>query len=181
MLNKPASGNYGITIYYMIVKRQFIRLTVVFLLIIIFPECWAQTVDFRLRDLDNRERTFSELKGENLTVIDFWATWCRPCLRAIPELNNIYEKYKGKGVGIIGINCDGPRSVSKVIPLSRSLQIQYPVLMDMDATVMKRLNLSAFPTLVLAGGSGEILWIHEGFVPGDEELIREQIEKYLIR
>lgn len=51
----------------------------------------------------------------------------------------------------------------------------------MDATVMKRLNLSAFPTLVLAGNNGEILWIHEGFVPGDEELIKEQIEKHLTR
>lgn len=68
-----------------------------------------------------------------------------------------------------------------MIPLSRSLQIQYPVLRDMDATVMKRLNLSAFPTLVLAGNNGEILWIHEGFVPGDEELIKEQIEKHLTR
>ncbi len=155
--------------------------TVILLLAITFAGWGQQQVDFRLRDLDNKERTFSELKGENLTIVDFWATWCRPCLRAIPELNMIYDIYTDKGVGIIGINCDGPRSASKVIPLSRSLQIQYPVLRDMDATVMKRLNLSAFPTLVLAGSRGEVLWIHEGFVPGDEELIKEKIDKYLSR
>ncbi len=157
------------------------RLAFITLLIAISFTGWAQELNFSLRDLENRERTFAGLKGENLTIIDFWATWCRPCLRAIPELNAIYDHYRDRGVNVIGINCDGPRSASKVIPLSRSLQISYPVLRDMDASVMKRLNLSAFPTLVLAGSNGEILWIHEGFVAGDEEVIKEQIEKHLAR
>ncbi|MFO7922279.1 MAG: TlpA disulfide reductase family protein [Bacteroidales bacterium] len=158
------------------------RLTILMLVVLVTVATdisTGQKINFSLYDLENRQRSFAELKGEKLTVIDFWATWCRPCLRAVPELNDIYDTYREKGVSVIGINCDGPRSVSKVIPLSRSLQIRYHILKDMNADVMKRLNLSAFPTLLIADDDGSILWVHEGFIPGDEVIIKQQIEKYL--
>lgn len=140
----------------------------------------AQTLkNFNLKDTQNTNRSYDELKGEKLTVIDFWATWCKPCLKAIPELNAIFNKYKDKGVSFIGINCDGPRSVAKVGPMSKSLQIEYPVLLDIDATVKTQLNLSAFPTLIIVNSKGKIVWIHEGFVSGDEKEIIAQIEKYI--
>jgi thiol-disulfide isomerase/thioredoxin len=140
----------------------------------------AQTLNnFHLKDVENTTRSYSELKGEKLTIIDFWASWCEPCIKSIPELNKIYELYKSKGAQMIGINCDGPRNVSKVAPLIKSLQIKYPVLMDINAEVMNNLNLSAFPTLILVNGVGKIVWIHEGFVSGDSESIINEIEKNL--
>jgi thiol-disulfide isomerase/thioredoxin len=134
--------------------------------------------NFNLKDTQNTNQTFEKLKGEKLTVIDFWATWCKPCLKAIPELNTIYNQYKDKGVSFIGINGDGPRSVAKVGPLSKSLQIKYPVLLDIDSTVKTQLNISAFPTLIIVDSKGKIVWIHEGFVTGDEKEIVAQIEKF---
>jgi len=139
----------------------------------------AQVVDFELKDLKNNIRNYSELKGEKLTLIDFWATWCKPCKKAIPELNSIYNAYKEKGVEIIGVNCDGPRSISKVIPLSRSLNIQYPVLIDIDTALKNELNIFQFPTLIMVNPSGEIIWIHEGFVSGDAAVIRKELDKQL--
>ena len=140
----------------------------------------AQTVnDFEFKDIENNTRTYNELKGEKLTLIDFWATWCGPCNKAIPELNKIYDSYKHKGVEIIGINCDGPRSVSKVGPLSKSLQIQYPILIDINSELKTELNIMGLPTLIIVNSKGKIVWIHEGFVSGDEEIIISEIEKYL--
>jgi thiol-disulfide isomerase/thioredoxin len=140
----------------------------------------AQTVnDFEFKDIENNTRTYNELKGEKLTLIDFWATWCGPCNKAIPELNKIYGSYKNKGVEIIGINCDGPRSVSKVGPLSKSLQIQYPILIDINSELKTELNIIGLPTLIIVNSKGRIVWIHEGFVSGEEEIIRSEIEKYL--
>jgi len=140
----------------------------------------AQNVsNFEYKDLENNTRSYNELKGEKLTLIDFWATWCKPCNKAIPELNKIYELYKNKGVEIIGINCDGPRSVSKVAPLSKSLQIQYPVLIDINSELKTELNILAFPTLIIVNSKGKIVWIHEGFVSGDTEIIISEIEKQL--
>lgn len=140
----------------------------------------AQTVsDFQLKDTENTTQNYLELKGEKLTLIDFWTTWCKPCNKAIPELNKIYNSYKDKGVAIIGISCDGPRSIAKVAPLSKSLQIQYPILLDIDSEIKNRLNLMAFPTLILVNSKGKIIWIHEGFVSGDTELIINELERNL--
>jgi len=145
-----------------------------------FVDVNSQTVrNFQLKDIENSTQSFDRLKGEKLTLIDFWASWCKPCMKAIPELNKIYEMYTDKGIQVIGINCDGPRSVSKVAPLSKSLQIKYPVLLDLDSKVMNDLNLMAFPTLILVNTEGKILWIHEGYVSGDAEIIIAEIEKNL--
>jgi len=140
----------------------------------------AQMVsNFAFKDLENTNRTYNDLKGEKLTLLDFWATWCKPCTKAIPELNKIHQEYGPKGVEIIGINCDGPRSISKVIPMSKSLNIQYPILLDINSDLKMELNIITFPTLVIVNSAGKIIWIHEGYVPGDEQLIRDQIEKLL--
>jgi len=140
----------------------------------------AQTVqNFQLKNLENQTNSFSELRGEKLTLIDFWASWCKPCLKAIPELNKIYAEYESRGVKIIGINCDGPRSMAKVAPLSQSLQIKYPVLLDINSEVMNNLGLQAFPTLILVNFEGKIIWTHEGYVTGDLEIIISEIEKNL--
>lgn len=156
--------------------------TLVMITLLFFPYTvtYAQNVrNFQLRDLGNVQRSFEELKGERLTLIDFWASWCGPCLKSIPELNSIYEIYKDQGVEIIGINCDGPRSISKVAPMVRSMKIQYPVLMDINSDVKNELNLMAFPTLIIVDPDGKILWVHEGFVTGDTEVIMAEINKHL--
>lgn len=140
----------------------------------------AQNVqNFVLKDIENNNRSFNELKGEKLTLIDFWATWCKPCTKAIPELNRIYDELKLQGVEIIGINCDGPRSVSKVGPFSKSMNIKYPVLIDINSEIKTALNVIAFPTLLLVDSKGKIIWIHEGFVSGDTETIIDEIKKHL--
>ncbi len=140
----------------------------------------AQTVThFEFKDIENNTRTYNELKGEKLTLIDFWATWCGPCNKAIPELNKIYTLYKDKGVEIIGINCDGPRSVSKVGPLSKALQIQYPILIDINSELKTELNIMGLPTLTIVNSKGKIVWIHEGFISGDTQIIISEIEKHL--
>lgn len=140
----------------------------------------AQSVpDFEFQDLANEYRSFEELRGQQATLIDFWTTWCRPCKKAIPELNKIYDEYKEQGVEIIGINCDGPRTISKVGPVSNALQIKYPVLLDINTDLMNTLSLTTFPSLILVDGSGKIQYVHEGFVSGDELEIKEELEKVL--
>lgn len=140
----------------------------------------AQTVrNFELKDLENNYRSFKDLKGENLTLLDFWATWCSPCKKAIPELNKIYNTYKDRGVEIIGINGDGPRSISKVAPFAKALQIKYPVLVDMSSELKSELNLVSFPSLIIVNSNDKVVWVHEGYTSGDDEIIKAAIEKHL--
>jgi len=139
----------------------------------------AQEPVFRLKNIDNQWVQYSDLKGEELTLLDFWATWCQPCLRSIPELNRLYTEFAPLGVSFVGISIDGPRNQSKLKPFVNSLGVEYFILRDVNSEFMSEMNISSVPTLVLLDRKGSVVWIHEGFRPGDEELIREEIQKHL--
>ena len=135
--------------------------------------------DFSLDNLDNELVSLSEIKGASLTIIDFWATWCKPCTKAMPKLNDLYHEYKDQGLSIIGISCDGPRSISKVGAVANSLNIDYPILKDIDCEIMNTYQYQAFPTLILLNADNEVVYVHEGFGNGDEQEIKEAVEEHL--
>ncbi len=139
----------------------------------------AQEPYFRLKDLSNHWQEYSDLKGNSLTVIDFWATWCQPCVRSIPYLNEMASDFTDSGINFIGVSIDGPRNQSKIAPFTRSLGVSYPILRDINSELMSELGVTAVPTLLIYNAEGEMIHIHEGFRPGDERLIRETIESFL--
>ncbi len=135
--------------------------------------------DFRLKDLDNKAVHYSQLKGEKLTIIDFWATWCKPCSRAIPKLIEIYERYNKQGVQLIGISVDSPRNLSKVKPFVHSKHITYPILLDINSQVMTDFKIKLLPTILFVDSDDEIIYLHQGYRPGDEKVLEEEIQKFL--
>jgi thiol-disulfide isomerase/thioredoxin len=137
--------------------------------------------DFTLKDLNNKRVSFSEVKGEKLTMIDFWATWCKPCARAIPELIILYEAYKDSGIQVIGISVDSPRNQAKVRPFVNSKGITYPILLDSNSELMSELQVSVLPTLLIIDDQDEIVFIHRGYRPGDEIILKKEIDKWLIK
>ena len=135
--------------------------------------------DFTLDNLDNEQVSLSEIKGDKLTIIDFWATWCKPCTKAMPKLNDIYTQYKDQGLAMIGISCDGPRSISRVSAVANNLNIDYHILKDIDCEVMNTYQYQAFPTLIMLNAENEVVYVHEGFSSGDEKEIQAVIEEHL--
>ena len=147
-----------------------------FLLIVFAQADINQSVyNFKLKNLDNRTVSYQDLKGENLTVIDFWATWCKPCLKSMPKLVEMNDEFKEQGVKFIGVSVDGPRNLNKVKPFAKSLGINYPVLLDTDNSVMGRLSVRAVPTLLVVNSEDESVYFHEGYGPGEDKVIREEI------
>jgi len=69
------------------------------------PTASPSNLDFDFVDFNGKARTFSEFRGK-FVLLDFWATWCKPCLADIPHLRELYEKYKGKGFEIIGMDSE---------------------------------------------------------------------------
>lgn len=135
--------------------------------------------NFRLKNLDNRTVSYKDIKGETFTVIDFWATWCKPCIKSIPKLVEISDEFKSEGVNFVGISIDGPRNLAKVKPFARSLGVNYPILLDTNSEVMAKLGVQAIPTLLIINKDDEIVYFHEGYKPGEEIAIREEILKLL--
>ncbi len=141
---------------------------------------FGQVFDTELSDINGKSTSLNELKGEKLTVLDFWATWCKPCVRSIPELVKLSDEFHEKGVRFIGVNEDSPRNFSKVKPFATSLGITYPVLLDTDQELLTDLLIDSFPTLVILGSKGKVLFTHVGYSDGDENIIKEKIEKLLL-
>jgi peroxiredoxin len=143
----------------------------------VYPQ--GKVYDFSLKDTENKTVSLSEISGKSLTVIDFWATWCQPCIRSMPRMVELSEAYKDQGVGFIGISVDSPRNLSKVKPFARSMGIRYPILLDSNGELMGELNVTAVPTLFIIDVDYRILYMHEGFNAGDEVIIQEEIDKHL--
>lgn len=156
------------------------RITLTLGILLAFNSVYSQDIDFYLPDVNNEEQSFSDLKGNKLTVIDFWATWCKPCGQLLPKLNDIYQKYSGD-INIIAVSIDGPRSMIKVKPFVSSLGIDFPVLLDPDQELSGELNINSIPALVMVNDKNEIVWSHEGYSLGDERKIEEKIELYLTK
>lgn len=139
----------------------------------------GQVFDMELSDINGESTSINTLKGEKLTVLDFWATWCKPCVRSIPELVKLSDEFQSKGVRFIGVNEDSPRNISKVKPFATSLGITYPVLLDTNQELLADLLIDSFPTLVVLDSKGKVIYTHVGYSDGDENIIKEQIEKLL--
>ena len=146
---------------------------------LLFLNLNAFALDFELENVDQEFVSYSQIKGEKATVLDFWATYCGPCVRSIPELVKLQADFKNKGVQIIGINVDGPRNQSKVKPFIESFDVNYPVLLDLNREVMGLFNVNAMPSLLILNAEDDVVFSHEGFRAGDEIEIREQLEKLI--
>ena len=105
----------------------------------------AQLPSIYLENTDNQNVLISDIRGEKLTIVDFWATWCKPCLIAIPELVNIQKEFESEGVQLIGINIDSPRNKSKIKPFANARGLNYPVLLDENQEMMAEMNVVLVP------------------------------------
>jgi peroxiredoxin len=97
----------------------------------------------------------------------------------MPKLNTLYEELADEGLEVIGISCDGPRSVGLVDPVINSMSITYPILKDIDCELKHAHGYQAYPTLIILDNQGEITFVHEGFRSGDEKEIEEHIRTML--
>jgi cytochrome c biogenesis protein CcmG, thiol:disulfide interchange protein DsbE len=136
-------------------------------------------VDFKLPDLKNKQVRFSEFLNKGPILLDFWATWCKPCAKAFPKLNGLYKKYHQQGLEIVGINEDGPRSQAKVKPFVRSFKIKFPILIDGNNEVMRRLQVQSLPTTILIAPDGTIIQRYVGYHADEMKDLEKQILKLL--
>ncbi|UCE17148.1 MAG: redoxin domain-containing protein [Gemmatimonadota bacterium] len=163
------------------------RKTVLFLLSLLLLGCVSASYgdtekapDFNLLTIEGEKVKLKDLLGKGPILIDFWATWCKPCIKYLPKLQDLYKEYGEKGFMVLAINEDGPRNLSKVKPFVNSLGLQFPILLDKNSQVLRRFRGFGIPISVLVNPEGEIVRVHRGYRPGDEKMWVEEIEKHLI-
>ena len=110
--------------------------------------------DFEGKDMDGQPLSVGKFKGK-VVLVDFWATWCGPCVGEIPNMTKAYEKYHDKGFEIIGISLDRDRN-----QLDRFLQerkLKWPQHFDEEGMLATRYGINAIPATYLIGKDGKIL------------------------
>ena len=126
--------------------------------------------------LDGSSATIHELVEDGPLMIDFWATWCVPCKKVMKFLDQYHQEFEDEGFKVLMINTDTPRSIGKVKSYVRSQDYKFIVGMDPNKMISKKLNGMVMPTLILVDKGGEIKWRHQGYIPGEEVEIKNQIE-----
>jgi cytochrome c biogenesis protein CcmG, thiol:disulfide interchange protein DsbE len=139
----------------------------------------ADVKDFSLRDLDGELVKLSDYLGKGPVILDFWSTWCKPCVKVLPKIQEMYDEYSENGLVVLGINQDGPRSLSKVAPFSNLLGLTFPVLLDKDQEVVRKYQVSGFPTTILLDKEGNVVETIRGYRPGDEARLKEKVAELL--
>jgi len=135
--------------------------------------------EFTLTDLDGKRVRLSDLLKRGPVVLDFWATWCKPCIKSFPELEKIYQKYKDKGLTVVGINEDGPRNQKNVKPFVKKLGVTFPILFDRKNELMRKMKVQALPTTFLVARDGSIVDMHVGFSSSGIKKLDAQIAALL--
>lgn len=133
----------------------------------------ATAPDFKLTTLDGKTVELSQLRGKPV-FIDFWATWCGPCRRALPHTQKLFEKY-GKEAHILTINLkEDAKTVRKFLEQN---QYTFPVLMDTEGTVSAAYGVRGIPHFVLIDAKGKVQFVQVGYGPGIERRFEAELQK----
>lgn len=133
--------------------------------------------DFELDDLNGAAVSAADFDGK-VMLVNFWASWCKPCIEEMPMLVRLQHNYASRGVQVVGIALDEPR---KAREFASELAINYPILVGLIDTVLTGRQYGnragMLPYSVLVGADGIIRWAYLGALDQDE-LVR-QIEALL--
>ena len=133
---------------------------------------------FRARTLDGSQTVSNEdLKGK-VIFVDFWASWCTPCLKSLPEFEQLQTSFSGRGdVVVLAINLDeNPKDATKFI---QGLDVTYKILADKDGSIPESFGVSTMPSSFIIDKEGVIRYVHKGYKTGDVSKIKSEIEQLL--
>ncbi|MFO0615022.1 MAG: TlpA disulfide reductase family protein [Polyangiaceae bacterium] len=140
-----------------------------------------QAPEFTLDSIDGEQVSLSDFHGKNVVILDFWETTCDPCLKEMPHLVKLYEKYKDRGLVVLAVSLDGPEELSHVnsVVHDKGMDVFHVLLDPQTSVYAKYTPKNDRPYTVVIGKNGAIADEHGSYVPGDEKKLEELIAKLL--
>ncbi|NQX44858.1 thiol-disulfide oxidoreductase ResA [Paenibacillus tritici] len=140
------------------------------------PKEGGKAPNFELLGLDGKTHTLEEYKGKSV-VLNFWGSWCAPCVKEMPALQAQWEKWKDQGVVVLGVNVgEDQMTVDNFVKL---VDIDFPVVMDKNRDAVRSYGISPLPTTFFINTKGKVDNIHIGQL--DLSSLEEQIGKLVGR
>ncbi len=113
-------------------------------------------------------------------IIDFWATWCVPCIRELANINKVYEKWQTEtGVKLIAISIDDSRTSKKIPQFVKGRNWKYEFYNDENSDLKRAMGVNSPPHTFIVNVKGEIVWEHSGYADGSEEHVIEKVKELL--
>ena len=158
-------------------KKIFVSLSLV-LFVINISIAQLQIPSVQIKTVDGKPFNTKEIKGEGPIIIDFWATWCKPCVK---ELNAISDEYEDlveeTGVQIYAVSIDNSRTSARVAPFVNTNGWEYTVLLDPNSDFKRAMNVVNVPHVFIYNKKGELVEQHTSYNEGDEEHLYELLKK----
>jgi peroxiredoxin len=125
---------------------------------------------------ETEQVAINQLQGKVLYV-DFWASWCPPCAKSFPFLNELHHDFKDQGLRILGINVD--ERLSDAQDFLAKIPAHFDLMTDPGQQCARLFDVKAMPSSFLIDQNGVIRYVHLGFRSGDTKHLRAQVQKIL--
>ena len=131
-----------------------------------------------LKDLTGADQSLAGYRGR-VVVLNFWATWCEPCKKEMPDLSSIQNEYAALGVQVIGAASDSAAESAKVLKFIREFKVNFPVWVGATTDDMERFGVgTVLPATVIIDKDGKIVWREIGIIKAD--ILKKELDKLLL-
>jgi cytochrome c biogenesis protein CcmG/thiol:disulfide interchange protein DsbE len=131
-----------------------------------------------LKDAEGKSVNTAQIGNGKPMVISFWATWCSPCKRELNTINDLYQDWvRETGVQLVAVSVDDQKTADKVFVYADAQQWEYLVLSDINGDFKRAMGVNNVPHTFLVDQNGKIVYSHNSYSPGDEDLLYQEILK----
>ena len=159
--------------------KQRLMMTLLATMLFATQQVYAQLPAVTLKTIDGKTVSVDTLSNNGKPfIIDFFATWCKPCNRELDAIAEVYEDWqKETGVKIFAISVDQAQNIQKVKPLVDNHGWEYDVLLDSNSDLKRALGIQAIPYVLVCDGEGKIVYKHMGYTDGEENELIEKVKE----
>lgn len=138
----------------------------------------AQLPNVRLQDIEGNTIQTGEISNNGKPmIISFWATWCKPCLRELKAIHEVYPDWQDEtGVKMIIVSIDQAQDANRVKPMVDGFGWEYEVLLDPNGDFKRAMNVQNVPHVFVLDGKGKIVYNHTGYTDGGEQDIYDALQ-----
>lgn len=137
-----------------------------------------QTLSFIGKTLDGRDFDLAQLQGAPI-LINIWASWCEPCMRELPLLEQLHQKHLPQNLQVIALNVDRKADQVHVPDLVQKYQLSFPVILDVQGSASAKFKIFGLPVTLLIDAQGDIVWRKDGILEISDVQFHQALQKVL--
>ncbi|MFN9596079.1 MAG: TlpA family protein disulfide reductase [Bacteroidota bacterium] len=139
----------------------------------------AQSVpDVKIKNMEGATVSTNTISNDGKPmIISFWATWCKPCIKELETIHEVYADWREQtGVKLVIVSIDDTRTTSSVAPFLNAKGWEYESYLDVNSDFRRAMNVNMVPHTFLLNGKREVINQHTSFAPGDEDKLFEKVK-----